>query len=229
MRLRGEALPRRLLPGPGRVVYHEYMTLSIQRDPTTEPSTKANRLTWMAWENLWRTAATAKDEKLMARLVGAGLDTPAKRDGAQLVLEEWASNPCFFDNKLLRLLGRGGVQFPDHLVAGLCACGDKIIEMMQKQDVDLKATNPIGENGLALACLINNDAQFERAWRILRGAGVDPHALDGSLENAMDAAVRLGKIDLVEKIEDILEAEQRAKDLDAGTPRSSGPSGRVRL
>lgn len=170
-----------------------------------------------------------RNEKLLSQLIGEGLDTPEKQAAAHLVLEQWASKPNLPEGKLMRLLGRNGVSIPDHLVAPLCACGEKMIEWMSKQGADLCATNYAGENGLSLCCMIVDDTKFERAWRMLRKAGVDPLAVDDSLETAMDAAERTGKIEMVERIEESIEAHERAEMLDGTTPGVGKPNRRARL
>lgn len=192
---------------------------------TLQPAPGANRMAWMAWERLWDKAAVTRDPSLLARLIGSGIDTPEKQNGVQRILTYWAENPSKYEGKLMRLILRNGACVPPLLVAPLCACGIRAVELMKKNEVDLKSTNLAGENGLSLACLINNDRDFSAVWNTLRDEGLDPEARDDCMETAWCAAEKYGKIELVERLEEErkmrIEAAQQAMDLNLSTPKTT--------
>jgi hypothetical protein len=198
------------------------MDLTQTLAPALQPDASANRMVWMAWEQLWDKAAATKDPSLLARLIGAGIDTPEKQNGAHRIFSYWAEYPNKYEGKLMRLLLRNDAKISPSLVAPLCACGMRAVELMKKHQVDLTTTNLAGENGLSLACLINNEKEFTAVWTILRDEGLDPAARDDTLETAWDAAEKYGKTALAERLEEErhrrAQATQQAVDLDKATP-----------
>ena len=210
------------------------MDITQQLQPTDQPGPSANRLAWMAWEQLWDKAAAKKDPGLLARLIGEGINTPQKQGGAHRIFTYWATEPNKYEGKLMRLLLRNGAKIDAPLVAPLCACGQRCVELMKKHQVDLTATNIAGENALSLACLIPNEKEFVAVWNLLRDEGLSPTTLDDTMESAWDAALKYGKEHLIGPLEEQREAkrqaEQQATDLELSTsPTKRGRVGQKRL
>lgn len=190
---------------------------------TLQPTHTDNRMVWMAWEDLWRQSAEKKDPGLLAQLIGSGIDTPEKKDAAQIVFNVWAIDAKKYSGKLMRLLLKNGAAIDPFLIAPLCVCGPKAIELMIKYDADIKQTNIAGQNALALICMSSNNKEFIHSWKLLRKAGLDPDALDTTLETAWDAARQYGKENLAHEAEDLFQSDQTHRMIDRATPGIIAP------
>lgn len=191
---------------------HAYIPGTIQPSPTD------NRMAWMAWEDLWRQSAEKKDPALLAQLIGGGVDTPEKHKAAQILFNVWANEPRKYNGKLMRLLLKNGAAIDPSVIAPLCACGPKAIELMIKYGADIKETNIAGQNGLSIICMISNDKDFIQSWQTLRKAGLDPDAMDTTLETAWDTARQYGREDLAHHAEDMFQSDRSHQVIDQATP-----------